>query len=1501
MQFAIPACSSSVPCFSFVCRTATGVRAAVYVLGVLILAAVAQGQAPRLQGTDELLPTQPAAMSPGLALLAGDGGGAGQTTICNFCDVSPIGSDENLTGRLQNGDCELTGTFFIDVYSVDVVESATLNVTASSDDGGLQLFLTNGNCDALAIESGEPSVVIDRLVEPGTYFVAVAATAADTALNYSLTTLASDPPPTVCSSCPITTVDPATLAAEGDLLTRTLAGALDANDCGTMNKFDAYRLDFSVPTPLSVEVDSPEAGVTVIITNPVCGVVKNGTPCDADASLDCAETDNALDSYHVLVFTAADALADYSLKISTPDPESLPPPVDICGDLCEGGPLTCGAGIDGMFPAECTVEGFETKTQRHAITMEEAGYLNLQFGGSDLLATSFELHGECGSLIAQPGPGQEELKQHVEPGNYHVVVNGPLGATYSIDTACLLPSDLPQELFGLATVAVCDGEVVGELTSEQTFSLGMEIVAGQPVAFVHNGGPFHVGVEWQGVPGHAVLFDQQGGFLDDAFDAPLDRDLQAGLYMVMFHLDETGQETAFNAMFTPTPPNLGCPPDDAPDLWLFGNRHTPSNAVINIGDPPKGGVIVTPESPDDPGKVTIDVDPAETFRLLLEAIDGESPDGDLPDFSLHVSLAALKNFSVDFDSSNNQVSLNLETVDLEFEPAAIEYRNGGTETFSRSVPSMNKQATIQFSLDALPSVGMEFSMTGSLPLFRFLFPSTQINADGQTVIGDEVIFRLPSALTAELGQGRIQSAELGTRRLVRLLDETRGIGDFAFRGGPGTVLDTSRVRPSIALAEDPTDDRGSMDLEVIPLEFSTELSVEVETGPGSLQDILDAAGTLEFWQGRDSSPVFGPFQLESDPAQGDFRLNLRDAQDRLDRFFSRLDGESVGTFDAVPEVRFAALPDALGGRGNVPLEGDPGVVLRWDSPVDLILNGSTVRADELRIVDSQHASPHVHEFGLRVEGPTAALERFELANIERSDTFVYGGLPNHPIGGVLGILQPDALLGLIPPGADAGFSIPVGPEVGLQLDLSNVAAMPEGGSIRVASLSRPASKNGVPDTVISSVDITKAEANAVYGARAVSGVVNVITRKDFEGFEISETFPYAAGTGIHIDLGPETRVNVVPWERTPDGIQARIDWNQITTVVRPDTGEVLSGNRLVFHSADPVLAGAEQTAVTIEGKNLPFFPITHERIVLSGIHFEAQGDAIYTQLLDGVSLGNFGAAGLDGVFVQPDGPADCLVLDLTVDGTLEGSQLSAHARFRGEDPDLEFFLETNYTFEMAADWFSARGSEEGLTLDVFDGGERVGPLVLSESGIGVEGLVSPSPNRYTVRGGNELTATLHMNSPMSFTDVEGTSLTGDSLVVTMPTPSNGMPKVESIEFFPSAVTSLTLKPLGDDCETGIPTAGGQIPGDCNQDGNLDVSDAACILGFLFLGDPMVLPCGDGSRLDPANVALLDFPGNGDVELNSAVNLLIFLFLGGSQHVLGRDCVMLPGCPQVCDP
>lgn len=98
--------------------------------------------------------------------------------------------------------------------------------------------------------------------------------------------------------------------------------------------------------------------------------------------------------------------------------------------------------------------------------------------------------------------------------------------------------------------------------------------------------------------------------------------------------------------------------------------------------------------------------------------------------------------------------------------------------------------------------------------------------------------------------------------------------------------------------------------------------------------------------------------------------------------------------------------------------------------------------------------------------------------------------------------------------------------------------------------------------------------------------------------------------------------------------------------------------------------------------------------------------------------------------------------------------------------------------------------------------------------------------------------------------------------------------------------------------------GRQLPGDANQDAAVDQSDAVWLLEHLFLGTYPSLPC-EGKTAPapgPGELALLDFNGNGGIDISDAVALLTWRFLGGEAHPLGTGCIPIPGCrSDVCNP
>jgi hypothetical protein len=93
-------------------------------------------------------------------------------------------------------------------------------------------------------------------------------------------------------------------------------------------------------------------------------------------------------------------------------------------------------------------------------------------------------------------------------------------------------------------------------------------------------------------------------------------------------------------------------------------------------------------------------------------------------------------------------------------------------------------------------------------------------------------------------------------------------------------------------------------------------------------------------------------------------------------------------------------------------------------------------------------------------------------------------------------------------------------------------------------------------------------------------------------------------------------------------------------------------------------------------------------------------------------------------------------------------------------------------------------------------------------------------------------------------------------------------------------------------------------GDCNSDGNFDISDGICLLGFLFRGLPRALPCGDGEATHPANVNLVDCNGSGVLDIADAICAFQWLFLAGPTPAACVDracseCIQIPGCPEAC--
>ena len=109
---------------------------------------------------------------------------------------------------------------------------------------------------------------------------------------------------------------------------------------------------------------------------------------------------------------------------------------------------------------------------------------------------------------------------------------------------------------------------------------------------------------------------------------------------------------------------------------------------------------------------------------------------------------------------------------------------------------------------------------------------------------------------------------------------------------------------------------------------------------------------------------------------------------------------------------------------------------------------------------------------------------------------------------------------------------------------------------------------------------------------------------------------------------------------------------------------------------------------------------------------------------------------------------------------------------------------------------------------------------------------------------------------------------------------------------PAGVEKLNDGLYGDAWEGNAAPMDATIPGDCNNDGEVDLSDVVCLLGHLFQSNPEFLPCASAV----ANLGLIDCNQDGVIDLSDAIYKLAFLFQGGSAPVAGTECFSILDCP-----
>lgn len=103
---------------------------------------------------------------------------------------------------------------------------------------------------------------------------------------------------------------------------------------------------------------------------------------------------------------------------------------------------------------------------------------------------------------------------------------------------------------------------------------------------------------------------------------------------------------------------------------------------------------------------------------------------------------------------------------------------------------------------------------------------------------------------------------------------------------------------------------------------------------------------------------------------------------------------------------------------------------------------------------------------------------------------------------------------------------------------------------------------------------------------------------------------------------------------------------------------------------------------------------------------------------------------------------------------------------------------------------------------------------------------------------------------------------------------------------------------GEEDPTDFPT-GGQLPGDSNQDGRFNLSDALHLITALFRPADATFPCQEGRPTDVRHLQLYDSNADFRIDTSDVIYNLTYLFGNGAPPTPGLVCIELRDCPDVC--
>ncbi|HJL19259.1 MAG TPA: putative metal-binding motif-containing protein [Sandaracinaceae bacterium LLY-WYZ-13_1] len=342
------------------------------------------------------------------------------------------------------------------VTTFTLTEARSVTIEAEGDFFSVALSLrttcTDGSSE-LACESGFPGVIRRRSLEPGTYFVVVAASSTgEIGLDVSFGEPIEPPPNDTCAS-------PVDVSAGGTFMGSFVEVADDLDtECSVGSAPDlVYELSTSATQDVQISATSVSGASLSYSVRSTCA--------DDASEVRCAYGDPATGTihelpagtYYVVVEGPSFRDEDFTLDVQILDPT---PPAD--GDTCDNPiELTSGTPATGMLVDKENDEavscGFRYRDAIYSFTLSEASdvLLELDAGAfSNMAVRSTCDDGSSGSqLICRSGDPVLQRLRNLSAGTYYVLVESRTASGFTLDYEATSPPTVPTDVSGNDTCA----------------------------------------------------------------------------------------------------------------------------------------------------------------------------------------------------------------------------------------------------------------------------------------------------------------------------------------------------------------------------------------------------------------------------------------------------------------------------------------------------------------------------------------------------------------------------------------------------------------------------------------------------------------------------------------------------------------------------------------------------------------------------------------------------------------------------------------------------------------------------------------------------------------------------------------------------------------------------------------------------------------------------------------------------------------------------------------